>query len=140
MQRAEPSYQIDTRDEISFSVDLGQGKIVRTTEEANASTGVTLQRRLFVLLDEPDSSPLAALIGFGILMMIFLSSLCFVAETTEWAKSQESVQDVMYAVEIVCIAGFSVEYVTKLACCTHRLSPNPSVIKCEYHFFYPALF
>ena len=88
----------------------------------------TLQRRIFILLDEPDSSPPAALIGFGILVLILLSTVCFVAETTEYVKTRQSVQDTMGAVEIVCIISFTVEYLVKVACCTHRLTPNPTVI------------
>jgi hypothetical protein len=89
----------------------------------------TLQRRIFVLFDEPDSSIPAAILAAIIMLMIMASTVSFCAETTPWAKERPWVMDLMYRTEVVCIISFTVEYLIRVACCTHRMSPNPSVLK-----------
>ena len=81
----------------------------------------TLQRRIFIVFDEPDSSLAASLIGGIILILIFASSVSFCVETVPWARERPAVMDLLSTTEVICIVAFTVEYVIRVLCCTHRL-------------------
>ena len=105
---------------------INPGTFEPTSPPAKVVT--TWQRKVFVLFDEPDSSPLAAVVGFAVLVLIFASTFSFCAETTEWANSHEAVKAAMDKIEIICILAFTAEYLIRLVCCQHRLTPNPKVL------------
>lgn len=50
------------------------------------------RRSLFILLDEPDSSPLARAISVMLMLMIFASSVSFVMETTESVQNEPALK------------------------------------------------
>ena len=97
--------------------------------------GPTIQRKIFILLDEPDSSLPATLIGAFVMLLIVLGTITFCAETAycigltreECDLAEVELLDQMKVFETVCILVFTIEYLARLATCTHRLSPKPTV-------------
>ena len=65
------------------------------------SRGSDPRRRLFVLLDEPDSSVLAQVISIVIMLMIFASSCSFVMETTSTVRDDPELKHRLHILETV---------------------------------------
>jgi voltage-gated potassium channel len=107
--------------------DASVGKLGDSS--AGPKGALTMQRRIFITLDEPDSGLAARLISSAIMLMIFASSVSFVMETTPTVRSDPDLQSNLRLLENVCIIVFTIEYVLRVACCTHRLTPDPSFIK-----------
>jgi voltage-gated potassium channel len=90
------------------------------------STPPTLQRRIFVALDEPDSGVIAKVTSSTIMLLIFASSVSFVVESMAAVRADPELRGDLKLLEEVCIIAFTVEYVLRVACCTHRYDKNPS--------------
>ena len=69
-----------------------------------------LRRRLWILLSEPESTPLAMLISIIVLLTIVLSSTVFCLETMEHSSQYQRVYTTL---DIVCGCIFCAEYFTK---------------------------
>ena len=80
----------------------------------------TLQRRIFILFDRQTARWPLTDRGI-ILIMIFASSVSFCVETVPWARERPAVMDLLSTTEVICIVAFTVEYVIRVLCCTHRL-------------------
>ena len=111
--------------EVEEQPDLATSEFGMFESEAATDSRPTRQRRIFVMLDEPDSGLAARVISSAIMVMIFASSASFVMESTETVRSNPELRSNLRLLENVCIIAFTVEYVVRVACCTHRLSPDP---------------
>ena len=115
-------------DEAMFESDISESK--KLGDDAPPRQGKpTLQRTIFVMLDEPDSGLAAKCISVVIMAMIFASSVSFVMETTEMVRADPVLKNKLHILENACIIAFTIEYVVRVACCTHRLSPDPRFSK-----------
>jgi potassium voltage-gated channel Shab-related subfamily B protein 2 len=72
--------------------------------------------RIWIFLDDPDSSRLAYLTSCGILLLILLSSVTFCLETMHDFEDVPERIFIFFIIECICIAAFTAEYVLKLLC------------------------
>jgi len=75
-----------------------------------------LRVRVWIFLDDPDSSPSAYFISICIVVLIVISSVTFCLETM---SSFEAPKDkaAFWVIECICISAFTAEYGLKLATC-----------------------
>jgi hypothetical protein len=71
---------------------------------------------LYLLVEEPRSSRGAKALSIFLLAMIVISIVCFIIETMPELKHVD--KNVWLAIEIVCTAVFTVEYITRLLVCS----------------------
>ena len=112
-----------------FESEAGDSRKLGDSAAARAGASLTLQRRIFVMLDEPDSGLAAQVISGVVMVMIFASSVSFVMESTQTVRSDPELKGNLHLLENSCIIAFTIEYVARMACCTHRLSADPSFFK-----------
>ena len=69
------------------------------------------------LLDDPGSSVWARLLAIGIMVLIFISTLAFLLETShDLAAADQAGPNAFKGVEVAAVAGFTVEFIARLAC------------------------
>jgi hypothetical protein len=91
--------------------------------------GINWRQTVFLLLDEPESSVLATVISGGVLVLIIVSTITFVAETTPYVRDDPDMHALIQLLEVACITVFTTEYLTRVATCSQRPRKNRSVIK-----------
>ena len=92
----------------------------RGAGERRPSVEGSWQRQVFNLLEDPESSPMAKVIGGVIMSLIFFGSISFVVETLPSVRDSESAKKLTDALEIVCIVTFTLDYLGRVITCTHR--------------------
>ena len=72
--------------------------------------------RVWLFLDDPESSAWAYATSLGILVLILISSVTFCLETMHSFEGPPHEQ-AFWVIECLCITAFTAEYVMKLLCC-----------------------
>ena len=112
----------------SFFLPKAQGvpeeKESNTSEDPKASVyhsiGVA-RLRLWLLFSEPDSSSLAWVVNIIVLSLITISSVTFCLETEPYFQNAEREPLPAFSiVELVCVIGFTLEYLIRLLCTPKR--------------------
>ena len=120
----------------------------RLAEEARAAgfkhVPESVPQAMFIFLDEPTSSFPALIMSLFILVLIVLSSTCFIMEThplircdteefcNEWDTTLATAQanrDLFHIIEYVAIITFTLEYIARMALCPFRPRSNRSFFK-----------
>ena len=120
----------------------------RLAEEARAAgfkhKPENVPQAMFIFLDEPQSSVLSTIFSLFILVLILLSSTCFIMEThplircadedfcaeydTTVAEAQK-MRDLSHLIELLAMMTFTVEYIARMALCPFRPRSNRSFFK-----------
>lgn len=78
--------------------------------------------RIWIFLDDPDSSRLAYLTSCAILCLILISSVTFCLETMHNFEDVPERTFIFFVIECICIGAFTTEYVLKLLCAPKTLA------------------
>lgn len=97
---------------------------------------LSYSERVYITFDNPKASKLAHWISVGIMLLILISSLNFILETSPTFKVEDpddpTAEPTPYAeffyVECICIAAFTVEYVCRLLTVAFVRSENSLVM------------
>lgn len=108
---------------------VGWGEFVYVFKRRHIKFNISLAERIFLTFDNPESSHLAQILSIFVLLVIVLSSLCFILSTVSefqkddpWRVKHDSdakpePKDIFNVIEMVCLIIFIIEYVTRLCTC-----------------------
>mmetsp|Transcript_11157 Transcript_11157/g.24964 ORF Transcript_11157/g.24964 Transcript_11157/m.24964 type:complete len:810 (+) Transcript_11157:117-2546(+) len=102
---------------------VGWGEFCLVFKKRKVVVALSLCERVFLTMDNPDSSHLAHLVSMLILLTIVVSSCCFILSTVPQFQNQQEdgseplPKEVFSKIESICLLIFSVEYLLRLLTC-----------------------
>lgn len=102
---------------------VGWGEFAYVFKKRNISIKLSLPERIYLTFDNPDTSLLAQFLSMFVLLIISLSSVCFILSTSpEFQKEPQGSkkpepEDAFDAIENICLTIFVIEYFIRLCTC-----------------------
>merc|ERR1740117_1219099 len=102
---------------------VGWSEFASVFKKRNFSIKLSMPERIYLTMDNPDSSYIAQILSYFVLLVIVLSSIGFILSTApEFQKEPVGIykpepEDAFDIIENVCLSIFLIEYVIRLCTC-----------------------